>query len=307
MSKFESWGYKYRNNPEYGYASTWHDLLTVRVRADQPLPAVASEFYDVSLGHKCNMQCPFCYTSAEFTGREYRRVVDKIQLLMHTIWRDPNHRPFQVAIGSEGEPTIHPEFIQVLQTFYDNGIVPNYTTNGRIFTYHSYQWIPIVEATEKYCGGVALSAHEQNPYWQKAFEILKFNTQVPINLHLIVSDLQSLRYLERIIDVYDSRVHTFVILPLIKAGRSTSGMTDAVYKKLVSILNTYQSDRNQFAVGARMNPWLLREDLPQPEHIQQFEPEMFSKNLILDDTIRITPSSFDTGTTLWSIEYRGNL
>ena len=31
---------------------------------------------------------------------------------------------------STGEPTIHPEFCEFLETVYNTGVVPNYTTNG---------------------------------------------------------------------------------------------------------------------------------------------------------------------------------
>ena len=39
---------------------------------------------------------------------------------------------FEIAIGSTGEPTMHPDFCEFLETVYNTGVVPNYTTNGLI-------------------------------------------------------------------------------------------------------------------------------------------------------------------------------
>ena len=71
-----------------------------------------------------------------------------------------NQKPFQIAIGSQGEPTIHPEFIAFLQTIYELGIVPNYTTNGITLASGNKE---LLDATEKYCGGVAVSSNTWNP------------------------------------------------------------------------------------------------------------------------------------------------
>lgn len=42
------------------------------------------------------------------------------------------NKPFQIAIGSTGEPTMHPDFCEFLETVFNTGVVPNYTTNGLI-------------------------------------------------------------------------------------------------------------------------------------------------------------------------------
>lgn len=294
------WGIKSRNNQEYGYASVWYNLETFRVRAANPLPPTEAEFYDVSLGRQCNMECNFCYTDAKSGGRLYPDVVAKIRFLMNTIWKDPNKRPYQVAIGSEGEPTIHPEFGQVLETFWRNGIVPNYTTNGRLLA--SGAGLEIMEYTKAYVGGVALSANPYNPYWEDAFRKLRDRCpNTKINLHLLAHDIQSADYIQEIMNKYDGKVWTFVILPMIAQGRAKHNMTDETYMKLVDVISrAHNFCRSRVAVGARMYPWMTRPDCPSLKHVDIHEPEKFSKNLILDDPIRITPSSFDTNTNLWT-------
>ena len=64
---------------------------------------------------------------------------------------------------STGEPTIHPEFCKFLETVYNLGIVPNYTTNGISIAKYDGNAEEILEATSKYVGGVAVSANTWNP------------------------------------------------------------------------------------------------------------------------------------------------
>ena len=297
------WGFKSRKNPEYGYMSVWNDLVTVRIKADQPLHPTEAEFYDVSLGHQCNMSCPFCYTNAGPQGKPYENVVRKIEMLMNRLWNDSNKRPYQVAIGSEGEPTIHPEFLDVLRVFYEHGVVPNYTTNGRIFSDPDWSTVKaLLNTTNEYCGGVAVSANPTNMYWEHAFDQLTTWTSARVNLHLICFDVESVEYIRRQMEKYDGKAWTFVILPLIANGRSSLCMTNEAYIELTKVIRNQQlHGKTQVAVGARMHPWLTDPKLPYIPHISVHDPEKFSKNLILDDPVRITPSSFDTKTILWSV------
>lgn len=305
MAKFEHWGVKTRNNPEYGYASVWQDLVTIRTKAQKELPSTQSEFYDVSLGHQCNMECPFCYTSAQRQGKIYTNTPQKIKHLFQTIWQDQNVRPYQVAIGSEGEPTIHPEFIKVLECFYEHGVVPNYTTNGKILGTGTNDEIDdILRATTKYCGGVAVSVNKYNKYFLGAIRLLNGYTDALVNIHMICSDLESVDFIKEMLVLFDGQVRTFVILPLMEHGRSYMEMSNEAYIKLTEVLTDYKEfGRSKVAVGARMHQWLTNPNLPSITGIQTHAPEKFSKNLILDDIIRITPSSFNTEDTCWYSNY----
>ncbi len=64
-SKFKNWGVKRRYIPECNYNAIWSNLKTIRLGEGQAkeLSPEYSEFYDVSLGNKCNTgKCPFCLT-----------------------------------------------------------------------------------------------------------------------------------------------------------------------------------------------------------------------------------------------------
>ena len=131
MGKFKSWGVKSRTFPDKNYHALWvgESLQTHRLCKDpKQLSPGTQEFYDVSLGTMCNLECPFCYVSAKKQGRFYTNIVEKAEKSLGDM--DEHTRPFQIAIGSESEPTIHPDFIGFLEKIYSLGIVPNYTTIG---------------------------------------------------------------------------------------------------------------------------------------------------------------------------------
>ena len=59
---------------------------------------------------------------------------------------------FEVAIGG-GEPTSHPEFVQILKDFRKVGIVPNFTTKSLDWMRDARKWPGIIE----HCGSFAFS------------------------------------------------------------------------------------------------------------------------------------------------------
>ena len=138
MKDFKNFGLKRRVFPECNYNAIWYDLKTIRLGEGKAsaLPPTESEFYDVGINTKCNAECPFCYVSASGKGINYPNICETWKKWMDTFWEKQEHKvlvtnkPFQIAIGSTGEPTIHPEFCDFLKTVYESGVVPNYTTNG---------------------------------------------------------------------------------------------------------------------------------------------------------------------------------
>ena len=175
---FVDFGLKIREDRSKNYYSIWHNLKTVRLDLgpEIALEPGLSEFYDVGLGTKCNLSCPFCYVSAGSGGEFWNNPSETWKAWMSTlpgdVVVDPKNtkdelikellgpilktdsvevkeikliarimrklnkpiiktsKPFQIAIGSTMEPTIHPDFCKFLETVYDTGVVPNATTNG---------------------------------------------------------------------------------------------------------------------------------------------------------------------------------
>lgn len=302
MKDFKHWGIKIRNYPEFNYKAIWFNLKTIRLGSGQakPLPPDKSEFYDISLGTTCNLECKFCYAGAKKNGRNFSNVCEKAKMFFGSM--DKNSLCTQIAIGSGGESTIHPEFIEFLKTIYDLNIVPNYTTNGITIAEDNEYSKKLLEATEKYCGGVAVSANSFNEYidkiWRKAVDKLS-KIDVHINLHIIISDKASVDRFYDIYREYKEIIHTFVLLPIMPEGRSNQSCSKETFEYFVSRWSEI-TDRSKVAFGANFYPYLKEQD---DIKCYLYEPESFSKNLILDDEIIITPSSFNTKEILWKKKY----
>ena len=89
-----------------------------------PTKASAPELIDLKITDYCNMGCPYCYQGSSDNGAHAKSY--EILLLAQAL---KELKVFEVAIGG-GEPTLHPNFVWILEHFRENGIVPNFTTNN---------------------------------------------------------------------------------------------------------------------------------------------------------------------------------
>ena len=300
MKNFESWGIKVRALPEYNYRAMWYNLKTIRFGEEneeiKELPPHISEFYDVSLGTMCNLECPFCYVSASHNGRNFENVCElwREWMSMYQEKKVKNvtftNKPFQIAIGSTGEPLCNPYFAKFLQTVYETNVVPNYTTNGVILSNLDDPWCQeILEATSNFVGGVAVSfgnASVRVRAMRAIQHILKYGN-CKVMIHHIISDKTSVDEFVAYARNFGTDIHYHVLLPLMPHGRSTSGLKPGVYKYLEESI--IKNDIKNVAFGANFYPYLSDSKLP----VNTYPQEAYSKNIILDNKIIITPSSFD--------------
>ena len=297
MKDFKNFGLKRRFYPDHNYNALWCNLKTVRLGEGKALelPANESEFYDVGINTKCNAECPFCYVSASAQGINYPNICETWKKWMDTFWEKQEDRvlltnkPFQIAIGSTGEPTIHPEFCDFLKTVYESGVVPNYTTNGITIAKDDELSKVIMQATAKYCGGVAVSFGNKSirHYAEKAVNKLLL-CNVHINIHHIISDKESVDEFVAEWVRYGDSILYHVLLPLMPSGRSSEGVTEGTFEYLEEVIE--KNNIKNVAFGAhfiknlrdsKIKTWL-------------YDEQSFSKNIILTkDLVQITPSSFD--------------
>lgn len=271
---------------ESNYKGIWFNGKTIRVAIDPAKPITElkyPEFYDVKITGQCKGICPWCYMDSKPTDEHYMDAVQKINDFFGPM--SPNERPFQVAIGG-GEPTSHPQFVEILKAFYDLGIQPNYTTNGMWTQGKVKDLIDMVRATGQYCGGVAVSCHSHlRAYWEEAAKLYAADG-IKLNFHLIISDKKSVDDFAKIYELYNERVDYFVLLPYGEQGRAPKKEIEWEY--LVSKL---PRDQRKIAFGAN-----FYENLLSPGHgikVSLYEPEIMSKFLDLKD-MKLYPSSFCT-------------
>jgi MoaA/NifB/PqqE/SkfB family radical SAM enzyme len=215
---------------------------------------------------------------------------------MDTFWEKQEQRvlttnkPFQIAIGSTGEPTIHPEFCDFLKTVYESGVVPNYTTNGIILSKQTPLAEAILEATRKYVGGVAVSFGNEALREQARHAVVNLinNGNTNVNIHHIISDKESVdEFLAEWLR-FEDKVLYHVLLPLMPAGRSDSGIEEGVWEYLEEMIQKHNI--KNVAFGAHFIKYLRNSKIKT----WLYDEESFSKNIILTpNKVQITPSSFD--------------
>jgi MoaA/NifB/PqqE/SkfB family radical SAM enzyme len=231
-----------------------------------------------------DISAPYDVLSLQVGARENYTLYHKIIL---------TEKPTQIAIGSTGEPTIHPDFIKFLQTVFETEVVPNYTTNGIILG-GKEEPTDLLDATEKWVGGVAVSFGNRalRNYAVKAIDRLQGVTKVVI--HHIIKDKNSVDEVFKYAEDYGDKIHYHVLLPLMAHGRSKEGMKDdGTYQYLAERVE--KTGIKNLAFGANFTPWMKK--YPNLLPVYDYPQETYSKNILLKpEGIVITKSSFNLET-----------
>ena len=276
-----------RRHPNENYYAIFNNGITLRFPIDASLPILPlryPEIEDISLGTRCLANCSYCYTSAIKNGENYPDVLGKIRA--HYGALSLNERPFQVALGGGGEPTMHPDFIAVLALFDELQIMPNYTTNGMHLN------DDILAATQKYSGGVAVSCHPHiEKVWRRAV-VRYVEAGIKTHVHIIVGEAGSSDMFWRIYDSTEG-LHNYVVLPYMAVGRGKAveveGEWDIFFKEACDRKVT------NLAFGAHFYEYFLRNlALMREIGVSVYEPEVLSGYRLLDDSFNLLrKSSYD--------------
>jgi hypothetical protein len=207
-----------------------------------------------------------CYMDAQSSGKHVDNVVEKLHGRFGSL--TANQRPFQVALGGNGNPNEHPDFIKILSTFDELGITPNYTTNGMGLSK------AILKATKEYCGGVAVSCHPHlETTWKIAARKL-INMGISTSLHHIISDKDSVdKFLGYLTEWPDIKYH--VLLPLIGQGRATGNIPVENEYLFTRLLELPEDVMKKVAFGAKFFPELTKRR--KEFNVSLYEPESMSK------------------------------
>jgi organic radical activating enzyme len=260
----------------------FHNGKTIRIALDPNKPIGDldfPEFYDVKITNKCRGSCPYCYQNSLPGEKNHDDIVHRFKSIFLPM--STNERPFQIAFGG-GEPTEHPKFKELIEACVYLGITPNYTTNGMNVTEE------ILETAIKCCGGVAISTHPHlEKYWTEALELYS-ESGVKTNLHIIISDSDSVDRFIKIYENYHDLVEYFVLLPYTVAGRATK--VPLAFDKLFDSLVTLGT--KQIAFGANFYPYIKKHPIAKDMDISLYEPEIMSKYIDLT-TMKCYKSSFN--------------
>lgn len=275
---------KTRIEESANYRAIWCNGKTLRFAIDPKKPITElkyPEFYDIKVTGNCDGKCPYCYMDSK-PENHYSNIIGKTREFFNAMPKE--NLPFQVALGG-GEPTSHPDFVDLLRVLKEEyDICPNYTTNGMFYD-NIHERENIITATKKYCGGVAISCHPHlRDRWESAATAF-FVNKIRLNFHIIISDKESIDYFAGIYEYWKDKVDYFVLLPYGNQGRAENKEIDWEY-----LVKKLPENQHQIAFGANFYPYLLKGG--HNIKISLYEPEIMSKFLDLKD-MKLYPSSFN--------------
>lgn len=86
---------------------------------------------NIDLTNRCDMTCPVCFANANAMGYVTEPSVDEVRAMLRAL-RDRKPVPCKVIQFSGGEPTIHPNFIEIIRIARDMGFSQiQIATNGK--------------------------------------------------------------------------------------------------------------------------------------------------------------------------------
>jgi organic radical activating enzyme len=141
-----------RKDKQYGFWTLFNRCTGCKVRFawDDTVKiekATTPELVDVKITDYCPFACSFCYMASTVQGKH--ATLESIDSLIREL---SNLEVFEVALGG-GEPTMHPNFAEILDEFGETDIIPNFTTK-------SVKWLKnneITDAVKKNCKSIAFS------------------------------------------------------------------------------------------------------------------------------------------------------
>ena len=116
--------------------------------------------------------------------------------------------------------------------------------------------------------------------------LLKYG-ECKVMIHHLISNKTSVNDFAFQAMNYGNDIHYHVLLPLMKHGRSTEGLEEGVFEYLQDTI--LAQDIKNVAFGANFYPYLEHSKLP----VDTYPQEAYSKNVILNNKVIITPSSFN--------------
>jgi len=144
-----------------------------------PTKATRPELVDIKITDYCPFGCAFCYMDSTEKGRHASTSV-----LRSITYALKDMEVFEVALGG-GEPTLHPDFVDILKNFRYYGIVPNFTTKSLGWLRDDEQRTAILE----HAGAFAYSATDAGEV-QKLAEAVKDHVPYPrsqrVSVHYVL-------------------------------------------------------------------------------------------------------------------------
>ncbi len=225
---------------------------------------------------------------------QYSNVLDQ---LTSPVWGPP----FQVALGG-GEPTEHPQLLEILKETRSRQIIPNLTTNGYSVSREH------IEAFKKLCGAVAISSIDINSELHSNMLRL-ISAGVRTNLHFVLSESSIQLAIDILQGKYDLELKglsAIIFLTHKAMGRARPKDNLQPSEKLKTFLSLVDKppSKLRFGFDACFVPLLLKYTNIDQRFVDSCECGFFS--VYVDEKLNVKPCSFAKGDE-WTFNLRQNV
>jgi MoaA/NifB/PqqE/SkfB family radical SAM enzyme len=274
-----------RTNVAPGYKSFFNTETGLYARDTDPFLCPKPELLDISITNKCTRACSFCYMNSSPTGDSFMSIENLNKILDQSDW------VYQIALGG-GEPTVHPQFVEILQTIKRRNICPNYTSNGDNLTEN------VIEATARYCGAMALSVYDLNRTIENSKHLI--GRGIKVNWHWVVSR-QTLPIIMNFLKNKKVPVGLNAIIFLLHKpiGRAdpTDNLTIEDHPKILELYETLEKSGIKGGFDACFLSWVTRYKMTEKNEPLLDHCDSARYSAYLDWDLNMSPCSFGRGGT----------
>lgn len=267
-------------------AKTGITLRWGKTHKENPVFAPVPELADISISNHCTKGCSFCYRNS-LPNYEFMSVEDYCYVLKAMNHPDYGN-VFQVALGG-GEPLEHPDFLSIIDKTIQNGIVPNFTTNGIHLTPQ------LCKSLRGKVGAVALSIVSISDYFEEKVSLL-LQEGIKANLHYVLSSQNIKEATEIVKGKFNEKVNgvnAIIFLTYKPSGRADKNniiKNDSLLNDFLIAVEQNNALQPKMGFDACFVPMLLNNTNISSELIDTCEGGYFS--VYIDHNLNVSPCSF---------------
>lgn len=120
----------------------------------KPRLSHAPELVDIKITDYCIFDCPQCYMGSTKSGEH-----GDTYTITNTLDNLAEQGVFEIALGG-GEPTLHPDFLDIIKHGYNKGLNMNFTTLNFAF-FQLKKYAEFRAQVARYCNAIAFSVNSQ--------------------------------------------------------------------------------------------------------------------------------------------------
>lgn len=233
------------------------------------------ELIDLKITDYCEKNCPFCYQSSTTEGKhaDFGSIVPLVYEMKENLFVP------EVVLGG-GEPTRHPRFLEILEKFREEGIIPNFTTSDM-------DWMDYPTEIINACGTFAYSYQgiEDLKRFKDKLLNIQFNKEdiyrSSPTLQFVLGTFDFEKEFPKIMDICGYIIDKFMFLSYKRVGRGTT-YRPYDYSNWLSVLNEHLLPYTYFGVDTPLAKEFEKELLDFGVDSRMFEVEDGTGSMYVD-------------------------